>query len=144
MSLLDSAFIGLGFNRMGLVGPEGDYQDILSSMGYGDLNLYDGGANSFKLIAELGIVGMLILLIYLYYFVKSINIIKRTSLRPYQILLYSYFLAYFIELFVRGVGYFSFNLPFFLSSIYMIISNRNNKNLNIKNQYTHENSLQRS
>ncbi len=144
LSLLDSAFIGLGFNRMGLVGPEGYYQHILSSMGYGDLNLYDGGANSFKLIAELGIVGIFVLLIYLYYFAKSINIIKRTSLRPYQILLYSYFLSYSIELFVRGVGYFSFNLPFFLSSIYMIISNRNNKYLNIKNQYTHENSLQRS
>jgi hypothetical protein len=129
---------------MGLVGPEGCYQDILSSMGYGDLNLYDGGANAFKLISELGIVGILILLIYLYYFAKSIIIIKRTSLRPYQILLYSYFLSYFIELFVRGVGYFSYNLPFFLSSIYMIFSNRNNKHLNIKNQYTHENSFQNS
>ncbi|MFZ8832505.1 MAG: hypothetical protein ACO2OY_10235 [Thermodesulfobacteriaceae bacterium] len=144
LSLLDSTFIGLGFNRLGFVGPKGYYQDILSNMGLGDLNLYDGGANSFKLISELGIVGIFILLIYLYYFVKSINIMKRASLRPYQILLYSYFLAYFIELFVRGVGYFSFNLPFVLSSIYMIISNRNsrnNKHLNIKNQYNHENSL---
>jgi hypothetical protein len=144
LSLLDSAFIGLGFNRLGFVGPKGVYQDILSNMGLDDLNLYDGGANSFKLISELGIVGIFILLIYLYYFLKSINIIKKTSLRPYQILLYSYFLAYFIELFVRGVGYFSFNLPFFLSSIYMIISNRNNRNnkhLNIKNQYNHENNL---
>jgi len=144
LSLLDSAFIGLGFNRLGFVGPKGYYQDILSNMGLDYLNLYDGGANSFKLISELGIVGIFILLIYLYYFFKSINIIKRTPLRPYQILLYSYFLAYFIELFVRGVGYFSFNLPFFLSSIYMIISNRNNRNnkhLNIKNQYNHENSL---
>jgi hypothetical protein len=144
LSLLDSAFIGLGFNRLGFVGPKGDYQDILSNMGLGDLNLYDGGANSFKLISELGIVGIFILLIYLYYFLKSINIMKKASLRPYQILLYSYFLAYFIELFVRGVGYFSFNLPFFLSSIYMIISNRsnrNNKHLTIKNQYNHEKSL---
>jgi hypothetical protein len=132
LSLLDSTFIGLGFNRLGFVGPKGDYQDILSNMGLGDLNLYDGGANAFKLISELGVIGIFILLIYLYYFVKSINIIKSTSLRPYQVLLYSYFLAYFIELFVRGVGYFSFNLPFFLSSIYMIINNRNNKHLNIK------------
>jgi len=132
LSLLDSTFIGLGFNRLGFVGPKGYYQDVLSNMGLGDLNLYDGGANSFKLISELGVVGIFILLIYLYYFVKSINIIKSTSLRSYQVLLYSYFLAYFIELFVRGVGYFSFNLPFFLSSIYMIIKNRNNKHLNIK------------
>ena len=128
LSLLDSRGIGLGFDRMGYVGPHGYYQNILSLLGFAKLNIYDGSANAFKIVAELGLFGLLILLIYIYYFLKIMKKMKNRSIIPsHKILLYSYFLSYSIELFVRGFGYFSFNLPFFLASVYMIVKDFDSK-----------------
>jgi len=124
LSLLDSNFIGVGFNRMGYVGPIGKYQEILGKLGFFGLNLHDGGTTGSKLITELGIIGVFLLFLYLFLFIKIfIKFGKFNNIS--DILFSSYFLAFSLELFVRGIGYFSPNLIFFIASIYYLFFKKN-------------------
>lgn len=117
LTFLDSYAIGAGFNRMGLVGLHGAYQDILDEFGVTNLNLTDGATLGSKIIYELGGLGILLLIVYMYFFLKILSK-SRTTKNTQDLFFMSYFLAIFIEIFVRGVGYFTPNLVLYLSSIY--------------------------
>ncbi|WP_181406014.1 hypothetical protein [Thermodesulfovibrio sp. Kuro-1] len=122
-ALVDSNLIGYGFNRMGYIETRSKYQDILDSLNLGDLNLYDGGTTASKIIYEFGIFGFIVILIYLLNFFKLTKKLISSRISSYnEVLFISYFLSYFFELFIRGVGYFSINCLLFASSFYWIFT----------------------
>lgn len=76
-----------------------------------------------KLIAEFGVLGVGLLLVYLFYFFKNFRwfrsmIMGRVALRDRrQIFFNSCFLMYGVDFFVRGAGYFSAEGFMFIASI---------------------------
>lgn len=113
--------LGIGLNQLGYVGPLGSFQEILTSLGMSGLNLYDGGSTGSKVISELGLLGLSLIIIYLYFVWKFYLSIKYIiSLDSKDIFFFSIFFMFAIELFIRGVGLFSPTVfLFFISVFYM-------------------------
>ena len=127
LSFVGSNGFGLGFNQLGIVGPQGELQPLIQSLtdGVSRLNVRDGGSTASKLIAETGWLGLMLII---FYFFSSINILKQLIMRRLQgskdIFFCGIFLIFSIELFIRGMGYFSILSFLFLSSIYWIHRNK--------------------
>ena len=127
MSFTETYGFGLGFNQLGIVGPQGELQPLIQTLtdGVSRLNVRDGGSTGSKLIAETGLLGLVLLM---FYFFSSINILKQLIKRRLKsfkdIFFCGVFLIFSIELFVRGMGYFSILSFLFLSSIYWIYRNK--------------------
>ena len=121
--------LGVGFQQFGIIGDIGEISDKIEFLSGQRLNIFDGGSVSTKLIGEFGAVGLLIISVYLRYFCKFVKIlhkysITKVSIEDYKEILYlSFFVMYSIDLFVRGVGYFSSSGFLFLASIIWLILN---------------------
>ena len=114
--------LGIGLNQLGYIGTLGDFQEILSNLGLAGLNIYDGGSTASKLISELGFLGLFMIMLYLFSFFKFNILIKRyiTFLDSKDIFFLSVFIMFSVELFIRGVGYFSPTVFLFLVSTFYI------------------------
>jgi hypothetical protein len=105
--------LGVGFQQFGIVGSRGEIQEAMSKLGMEDMNLFDGTTVASKLIAELGIIGLAILAAYVAAAVKAVRMLRRISIdgvhsvEQREVLGNAIILMYSIDLFVRGVGYFS-------------------------------------
>lgn len=126
LSFTDSYGFGLGFNQLGIVGPQGKLQLLIQNILDGPrLNVRDGGTLGSKLIAETGWLGLTLLIFYVF---SSINILKNVIFRRLQgskdVFFCGVFLLFSIEVFVRGMGYFSILSFLFLSSMYWIHRNK--------------------
>lgn len=129
LNLKETYGIGIGFNQLGYIGSNGIYMDIIYSLIGIKLNYNDGGTTGSKMISELGIFGLLLLLIYIYFVSKFILLIKKNLylMDSKDIFFLSVFIMYAIELFVRGAGYFTPTTFLFFASIFYI-----NKNISMK------------
>lgn len=128
LNFMQNYGFGLGFQMLG--SPEtatGVYTDLIDKFvaGGGQLNIEDGGFFMAKIIAEFGIVGVIIVIFYLYWIIK---IIIKTS-RYYsdtnesytdkkQFLMYGFIFSFLVEMFLRGYGYFSPGLFMLFASIF--------------------------
>ena len=123
LNLFDSNFLGIGFNQLGYEGEGGYYQNKLHSYNLVGLNLKDAGSLAPKLVSELGILGVIMLSMYLFYFIKIVYKIKKYYLTysDLDILYISIFIMSFVYLFLRGSGYFSPSVFLLLSSIIYFI-----------------------
>jgi len=126
LSFTTSYGFGVGFQQLGIVGPEGDFQIILQGLLDGSgLNVKDGGSLGSKLITETGLLGLILLLFYLFFAYK---VVRKFLLREIKgsknIFFLGVYLLFSIELFVRGMGYFSLTSFLFLSSLYWIYYSR--------------------
>jgi O-antigen/teichoic acid export membrane protein len=79
----------------------------------------DGGFNGAKIISEFGIIGILLI----FYYMKisrsaSRDIIKNTNTTA-KLFSCSIILAYAVELFIRGAGYFSSSSIFLIAAFYI-------------------------
>jgi len=124
---------GIGFNQLGIEGQIGSFQDKLSSFGLGSLNLMDGGSVAPKLISELGILGLVSLVVYIFYFIKITLKFKRHKFNysNLEIFYISIFLMSSINLFARGSGYFSPIIILFLCSIIYYLKKNVKKTISI-------------
>jgi hypothetical protein len=105
---------GVGFQQFGVAGSTGDIAAKISKLLSGaSLSLLDGGTTASKLIAEFGSFGILILAVYVRAAARSISFIRRSQFIPpvardtRRIFFCALITTYLIELFVRGIGYFS-------------------------------------
>ena len=99
---------GIGFNQFGFFGIIGFFRELIINMNATTINLYDGGSTSCKVVAEFGLFGVILILSYLIYAKKYLLRFLKTSYNsPKVILTYSFFIGSFLELFVRGTGYFN-------------------------------------
>lgn len=120
LAFRESGWWGGGFQQFGMLGLDGELSDRLAALKLGDQNLYDGGSSAAKIIGELGFWGFVGLFFYLLLCMRCIIFLRHGD-RPRKtidIFFAACIVALLIELFVRGVGYFS--TGFFLATTAVI------------------------
>lgn len=124
----------LGFNKESL--PEISYY-IYDFFSTGFYNIEDGGFLAAKIISELGLFGILLIFLYLKFFLTayklltSINHMDELS-KKNKILLKicsGFIFAFVIEMFLRGLGYFSVGVLITIMAI-IIFNNESSKKFN--------------
>ncbi len=122
ISLIDSLGMGIGFQRLGYVGESGAALDKIYRLMNGSyLTLKDGSTVGAKLIAENGVVGIFLIFWYLKYFFEITRLFVKHKIEDRKsIFYYSIYIMFFIQIFVRGTGYFSPASFLFFSSIYWL------------------------
>jgi hypothetical protein len=137
LDLEQSFGLGVGFQQFGIVGDDiGTLQDIAKLNEGAELNRYDGGTVASKFIGEFGIVGASVLLVYLMRFASIARFLRSVAtgriayLNTAGIFFLSCFTTFFIDLFVRGTGYFSPSSFLFASSIAWMAIDRDHRTRN--------------
>jgi len=127
LNISETGGLGVGFQQFGFVGSLGTVLDRIAQMSSGaSLNLYDGGSTGSKLIAELGVVGVVLLVLYLRSVVRGVSLVRRAQRLPVGqrdvrwIFFYSFIIAYASELLIRGTGYLSPSCTLVLASLIAI------------------------
>ena len=120
LGFFSSYGFGIGFQQMGLVGPVGNFQVLIQTIiTSGGIDVTGGGTLGAKVLAELGFFGILALLTYIYF---GLKVLVKLRLRRVggvkNIFFLGVFLLFSIELFIRGMGYFSLTSFLFISSCY--------------------------
>ena len=126
LSFTSSYGFGLGFQQLGIVGPQGDIQVLLQDVvGTNVVLLKGGGSLGSKVIAEMGLLGLIFVLFYIYFAIKILlKIMLRQIKGSKNIFFLGIYLFFSIEFFVRGMGYFSLLSFMFISSLYWIYRSR--------------------
>ncbi len=106
--------VGVGFQQFGIAGSLGQIAKKIAELQSGQaLGLLDGGTTASKLIGEFGISGILIILVFVFFALRSVLYIRRAQQLPSRLrdkrrlFFCSLITTYTFELFIRGVGYFS-------------------------------------
>lgn len=127
---INSYGVGIGFQQLGIIELESTSREKLAILNLYELNMYDGSSLAPKIIAEFGVFGVLLLLLYINYFKRiSRKIIHRKITQPVNIFFAFSFITFMISLFIRGTGYFSPSVFMFITSVYWLYKNKNNQNL---------------
>jgi hypothetical protein len=138
LNFIDTNGIGLGFQMLGKsTTMYGNITHIMISLlgGYTPLNAEDGGFLAAKLIAEFGLIGIFIVLAYGFFLVKILHRLRKlyrkqllTEIEKRKLLAYGIIFSFFVEMFLRGYGYFSPGvLMIFISIIFLSILNKRYK-----------------
>lgn len=131
-SLINTNLIGYGFNQMGFLPQNGYFRHQLKLLASEELNIYDGGTTGAKLVYELGFIGVVVMFFYLYGLLILYKKIKHYKISDPKLLFFiSYYIAFFIELFIRGIGYFSPNIILTLTSFYALFVRKSFLQINI-------------
>ena len=132
INLIDSKFIGVGFQQFGVIPPRGEFSKIVNLIYFDDFNRYDGGTLTSKIIGEFGVFGIGIVLIFFYQIIKSaLKIYKNNKDIKYNsITLFAHccVFSFSFELLVRTTSYFSTSFFFFVSSLLILQHNKYVKN----------------
>ena len=127
-SLIISFGLGIGYQMLGTQ-PPSDASYLISAIldvpAESAINRFDGGFLAAKIVAEFGILGIILLLIYVRKIIQSLvylSGIRRDSSVNFNIACHVFLYCSIVEFFVRGIGYFSPSLFIlallcFLSSI---------------------------
>lgn len=122
-ALKTSHGFGVGFQQMGEVKlartPAGKIIYMLTKEDY---NIPDAGFTAAKLICEIGFLGIILIVFYLKIFVKCWIKLGNDALKDQDnILIFAIciIVSYFVELFVRGVGYFNPTTFLFLTALFV-------------------------
>ncbi len=120
-SLRNSDGWGLGFQQLGLRGTEAPASELIAAIHGEDLNLLDGGFTTVKLVSEFGMLGILLLSLYLLVATRAALALRRGGAAPAVTLARCAVVAYAIELFVRGGGgYFSGTGLLLVTSLWLL------------------------
>jgi len=132
-ALMSTSGLGLGFQMLGTQPPSEVALKIQAIMGQGPdgsgLNRKDGGFVAAKLVAEFGVLGLILLAFYLKLFVNVFIKLRKLvrlshSVSPAYVFGLVFIYVTFVELFVRGVGYFSPSLFLFFVALFIYSFNR--------------------
>lgn len=131
-SLVLTDGLGLGFQMLGTQPASVYSYAIAKSMGSSssELNRSDGGFFAAKLISELGVIGIIFTLFFIITIGKSAfkirAILKQNgdTTNFVAIAAYTSIIAFSVEFFVRGAGYFSPGFFIFLVSLSLIMSKK--------------------
>jgi hypothetical protein len=122
LNLKNTFFLGIGFQQYGFVGEQSFLRDLI----YVYSGTFEYSANkdsSFlfgKYISEFGIFGIVTILYYFKYFLKNLIYIKKNVSKNNDLNLFfsACAISFFVELFVRGAGYFTVSSFLFMASIF--------------------------
>ncbi len=92
ISLENSGYLGVGFQNMGILAPS-VYGETIYALAGDYKNREDGGFLAAKIVAEFGVLGVIIILFYLKYFFRSINLlwhcVRHVGFKQHSVLLFS-------------------------------------------------------
>lgn len=117
---------GIGFQQLGEVNIKTSVGDLIYALQKKDANIRDAGLTAAKLVCETGYFGIIIIIIYLKYFISAFIKFGKTSfLKQNKIIIFAncFLLSYFIELFVRGFGYFDGTTFMAFVSVFVLNNN---------------------
>lgn len=111
-SFINSKGVGVGFQQLGIFGTNVDAADRINLLLGNSLNLLDGGFTLAKFVGEFGVLGVLISGVYLSIGICAVQMLRRVAIQKEQksvalVFSASCIVGYFIELFLRGAGYFT-------------------------------------
>ena len=107
-SLVRSRGWGVGFEQLGLQGSDVSAAEAIRNLtGGDDLNLKDGSFVLAKLGSEFGTAGLLLVAGYAFLAFRCLRALRRGRGSLNEQFARSVVLAYFVDMFVRGTGYFS-------------------------------------
>ena len=136
---LNTHGLGLGFQMLGSpLSALSEYSQKVYELSTHQLNFYDGSFLASKLISEFGIFGIIALIGYLVFMLKMLFIAnglyhqkdKNEEHRQKHLLLLGIIFAFFIEIFLRGYGYFSSGLFLFASAFFALYTFNTHKKEN--------------
>ena len=135
-NLIETYGLGIGFQ---MLGTEATYFPDVTERIYvltgKYFNTYDGGFLLAKIVAEFGILGVILVVFYLFSLVNMFfytnryfsslkgNTIQDDFLRK-RILMYGFFMGFSIEFFLRGYGYFSPGVFVVIAACYVAFLNK--------------------
>jgi hypothetical protein len=118
---------GVGFQQFGIANPSGELTKKIIEISGTSLNLFDGGTTASKLIGEFGVFGAVLVLVFIYRAIKAYKVLcNGIALTDLFVFSKCVEIAILIELFVRGVGYFSPNLFLYLIVFYVSYLDKQN------------------
>lgn len=123
LNLTETNGLGVGFQQFGIIGSQGEFADRLATLYAEGLNQLGGACVAPKFISEFGIFALITLVIYVVNWLKIVRKIRKIVRigadldECKKVFFYSCFVMYSIDLFIRGVGYFSSSGFLFIASI---------------------------
>jgi hypothetical protein len=120
---------GLGFQQLGLSHVSSAAADQIYRLSGLELNLQDGGFNAAKVLGEFGIFGLVMILAFLGFAVRcglrlrQIARGKRAVSAGYVLAL-SIICSYLVDMFVRGLAYFSATTFLFAAACFLMSDRR--------------------
>jgi hypothetical protein len=140
LTIRDTSYWGGGFQQFGKIGLYGELTGKMAVLDLDGLNIFDGASSAAKVTGEFGIFGVLLVIAYILIFIKCFKIVtarhSRYTLNGGQLFLLSCLLSLSVELFFRGIGYFSAGFFLFFAaagkftSILSAVNNREKKEIN--------------
>ncbi|PKH87994.1 hypothetical protein [Colwellia sp. Bg11-28] len=123
-SLIATNGLGLGIFQMGIAFKTGEFGERIYDLVGSYKNLKDGGSLGAKSISEFGVLGILMILLYLKQcFVSSEFILNHKNdknIPSILILSHCWIVVFIIEIFVRATHYFSIGFILMLSALSII------------------------
>ena len=120
-SIKSSIGFGIGFQQLGVnTGYEkNETSNLINQLAGGYMNILDGGFNLAKIVSEFGFFGALLVCFYIWISLRATLELNKKHNTTAQIFSYSILVAYTVELFIRGVGYFSSSSIFLIAAFYI-------------------------
>ncbi len=148
INLITTKGIGIGFQMLGISDTvTSGFTERIREFAIKDYNLYDGGFLAAKIISEFGIVGVLLIVSYIYFILKYIfysnelwqkiknsNDLTYTNKLKKRLLFLGILFAFLVEVFLRGYGYFSPGVFLLLVAIFYLNSNSEENFIRNKNE----------
>jgi hypothetical protein len=110
-SLERSGGWGLGFQQLGLHGTYVPAAQLIYAMSGEPENLLDGAFNFAKVVSEFGVFGLLLIMVFMKFWLRSIRVLRRIASgdtrSSSEVFGLCVIAGYIIEVFVRGAGYFT-------------------------------------
>ncbi len=137
LNLMETNGLGLGFQMLGMSDTiTSSFTEKISEISVTPHNLEDGGFLASKIISEFGIIGIFIIIFYIYFLVDFIfksnsvwneirfsNDIYYIQRLKKQLLLKGILFGFLVEVFLRGYGYFSPGVFLALVVVFYLFSN---------------------
>ena len=118
-SIQETNGIGVGFQQLGIHSLHLPVTELIRiANGGGALNQYDGSFLFSKIGSEFGIFGLLLVALYCWQGVKVIHQLRRRSTPSTLILSQCIFIGFAVDLFIRGMGYFSGATLLFIGALF--------------------------
>jgi hypothetical protein len=120
---------GVGFQQLGLNGTAASSSNQIFNLIGNYANLLDGSFTLAKLVGEFGAIGIVLVLIYLVIAWRAIRDLRRQCRQPQRehaalLLAKSIIVAYLLEIFVRGSGYFTGTAILLVGSLWLVATVR--------------------
>lgn len=120
---------GAGFQQFGVTDTYGSVAERIQNLGISEQNRFDGGITAAKILGEFGFLSFIFFASYFALLFRSLFKIRqarrlRYPLRESSAFFYSCAIAFSMELFVRGIGYFSPGAFLYLVACFGVFDSR--------------------